>query len=158
MSQYALRPGVNTDWLNARSPGHLPGWLGMEVLAIEAGRLRASLLIRPEMLAPNGFLHAATVVALADTAAGYATFAHLPVGAEGFTTIELKTNFFGTLTEGLLLCEAMAVHCGRTTQVWDAEVSSEDGRRLALFRCTQMVLWPRAAPAPAAPDAGAKYV
>ena len=151
MSQYALRPEVNTDWLNALSPGHLPGWLGMEVLAIEAGRLRASLLIRPEMLAPNGFLHAATVVALADTAAGYATFAHLPVGAEGFTTIELKTNFFGTLTEGLLLCEATAVHCGRTTQVWDAEVSSEDGRRLALFRCTQMVLWPRAAPAPAGP-------
>ena len=149
MSRYPLRPGVSTAWLNARSPGHLPGWLGMEVLTIEAGRLRASLLIRPELLAPNGFLHAATVVALADTAAGYATIAHLPVGADGFTTIELKTNFFATLTEGLLLCEAVAVHCGRTTQVWDAEVSSDDGRRLALFRCTQMVLWPKAVATPA---------
>ncbi|WP_291993741.1 PaaI family thioesterase [Candidatus Accumulibacter sp. ACC003] len=145
MGRHTLRPGVDTTSLNARSPGHLPGWLGMDVLAIEPGKLHASLLIRPEMLAPNGFLHAATVVALADTAAGYATFAHLPAGADGFTTIELKTNFFGTLTEGLLLCEATAAHCGRTTQVWDAEVSSEDGRRLALFRCTQMVLWPKVA-------------
>ena len=96
------------------------------------------------MLAPNGFLHAATIVALADTSAGYATIAHLPEGAGGFTTIELKTNFLGTLTEGLLLCTATAVHSGRLTQVWDAEVRSEDSRRLALFRCTQMVLWPKA--------------
>jgi 1,4-dihydroxy-2-naphthoyl-CoA hydrolase len=72
------------------------------VVSIEPGRLRARLPIRPEMLAPNGFLHAATMIALADTSAGYATIAHLPVGADGFTTVELKTNFLGTLTEGVL--------------------------------------------------------
>ena len=101
------------------------------------------MMVRPEMLAPNGFLHAASVIALADTAAGFATIAHLPQGAESFTTIELKSNFFATATAGRLDCVATAVHTGRATQVWDAEVMSEDGRRLALFRCTQMVLWPR---------------
>ena len=144
MSYPRLRPDIGIAALNARAAGYLPGWFGVEVVGIEPGRLQACLEIRSEMLAPNGFLHAATVVALADTAAGYATIAHLPVGAEGFTTIELKTNFLGTLREGLLLCTATAVHCGRTTQVWDAEVSRQDGRRLALFRCTQMVLWPKA--------------
>lgn len=139
-----MRPEITVAGLNARGPGHLPGMFGIEILAIEPGKLRAYLTIRPEMLAPNGFLHAATVIALADTAAGYATIAHLPEGAESFTTVELKTNFLGTLTEGVLLCEATAVHTGRTTQVWDAEVSSEEGRRLALFRCTQMILWPKA--------------
>lgn len=145
MSQHRLRPEVTLDGLNARSAGHLPGWFGFEAIAIEPGKLRAFMTIRPEMLAPNGFLHAATVIALADTAAGFATIAHLPAGAESFTTIEMKSNFLGTLTEGILLCEASAVHTGRTTQVWDAEVTSEDGRRLALFRCTQMILWPKAA-------------
>ena len=144
MSRHLLRPDVSVASLNARAPGHLPGWFGIEIIGIEPGRLDARLPIRPEMLAPNGFLHAATIVALADTSAGYATIAHLPEGAGGFTTIELKTNFLGTLTEGLLLCIATAVHSGRLTQVWDAEVRSEDGRRLALFRCTQMVLWPKA--------------
>ncbi len=144
MSRHLLRPDVSIASLNARAPGHLPGWFGIEIIGIERGRLDARLPIRPEMLAPNGFLHAATIVALADTSAGYATIAHLPEGAGGFTTIELKTNFLGTLTEGLLLCTATAVHSGRLTQVWDAEVRSEDGRRLALFRCTQMVLWPKA--------------
>lgn len=145
MSQHRLRPEVTLDGLNARSAGHLPGWFGFEAIALEPGKLRAFMTIRPEMLAPNGFLHAATVIALADTAAGFATIAHLPAGAESFTTIEMKSNFLGTLTEGILLCEASAVHTGRTTQVWDAEVTSEDGRRLALFRCTQMILWPKAA-------------
>ena len=145
MSRHRLRTDVTVDLLNARGPGHLPGLFGIEVLSIEPGKLRAFLTIRPDMLAPNGFLHAATIIALADTASGYATIAHLPLGADSFTTIELKSNFFGTLTEGVLLCEASAVHAGRTTQVWDAEVSSEDGRRLALFRCTQMILWPKAA-------------
>ncbi|SBT08772.1 Thioesterase superfamily protein [Candidatus Accumulibacter aalborgensis] len=151
MSRHTLRPEFSVTALNARAPGHLPGWFGIEVLTVEPGRLSARLSIRPEMLAPNGFLHAATVIALADTSAGYATYAHLPAGADGFTTIELKTNFLGTLTEGLLLCTASAVHSGRTTQVWDAEVSSEDGRRLALFRCTQMVLWPKAVTVSARP-------
>ena len=143
MSHHKLHPDASLERLNARSAGALPGWYGLEITALEAGRLESGMVIRPEMLAPNGFLHAASVIALADTSAGYATVAHLPVGAESFTTIELKSNFFGTQTEGRLRCVASAVHTGRSTQVWDAEVFGEGDRRLALFRCTQMVLWPR---------------
>ncbi len=144
MAGFTLREDVDLASLNARGAGHLPGWFGLEMIALEPGRLSSQLLIRPEMLAPNGFLHAATIIALADTSAGYATVAHLPDGAQSFTTVELKSNFFGTQTEGLLLCEATAVHLGRSTQVWDAEVTGK-GKRLALFRCTQMVLWPKGA-------------
>ena len=146
MADIRLREGVSLESLNARGVGHLPGWFGFEAVALVPGKLSSRLLIRPEMLAPNGFLHAATIIALADTSAGYATIAHLPDGAQSFTTIELKSNFLGTQTEGVLLCDATAVHLGRNTHVWDAEVRSGDGgRRLALFRCTQMILWPKAA-------------
>ena len=138
----SLRPEVTAGELNKRSRGHLPGLVGMEVLAVEEGRVTGRLPLRPELLAPNGFLHAASVIALADTLCGYGCIAHLPEGAKGFTTLELKTNFLGTLLEGALACEATAVHLGRNTQVWDAVVTDESrGRRLALFRCTQMVLW-----------------
>ena len=144
MRSHKLNPEVSIEKLNARMPGSLPGWYGFTVTALEAGRLTAHFTIRPEMLAPNGFLHAASVVALADSAAGFATIAHLPVGAKNFTTIELKCNFLGTQTEGDLTCTAIAVHTGKTTQVWDAEVHGVDGRSIALFRCTQMILWPKA--------------
>jgi len=100
-----------------------------------------SLQVEKRHLAPNGFLHAASVVALADTAAGYGCIAHLPEGASGFTTIELKSNFLGTALEGRIVTHATLVHGGRTTQVWDATVTGPNGRTIALFRCTQMVLW-----------------
>lgn len=144
MNEFTLSDAIDLATLNAEGLGNLPGWFGFEAVALVPGRLSARMLIRPEMLAPNGFLHAASIIALADTAAGYATRAHLPAGAASFTTIEMKSNFFGTQIEGVLLCEATAVHTGRNTQVWDAEVTGGGcGKRLALFRCTQMILWPK---------------
>lgn len=133
------------EQIMARLPGTLPGYLGIEIVKIDGGHVDARLPIRPELLAPNGFLHAATVVALADTACGFGAVANLPAGARGFTTIELKTNFLGTAHEGTLTCEATLMHGGRTTQVWDARVLSPDGQVMALFRCTQMILYPRPA-------------
>lgn len=121
--------------------GHLPGLIGIEVSSIEDGRVAMRLPLREELLAPNGYLHAATVVALADSACGYGCIASLPEGATGFTTIELKTNFLGTAVDGTLECESRRVHGGRTTQVWDATVTNEAGKTLALFRCTQLLLY-----------------
>jgi 1,4-dihydroxy-2-naphthoyl-CoA hydrolase len=102
----------------------------------------SALDVRQELLAPHEFLHAGTVVALADTSAGYGCLASLPEGATSFTTIELKANFLGTAREGRITCEATLVHGGRTTQIWDANVGKEDGKTIALFRCTQLLLYP----------------
>ena len=96
-------------------------------------------------MAPNGYLHAGAVVTLADTAAGYGCTANLPAGAVGFTTIELKSNYLGTARDGTIDCTARPVHLGRTTQVWDAVVTHrESGKTIALFRCTQLLLYARA--------------
>jgi uncharacterized protein (TIGR00369 family) len=134
------------DELNDLLPGTLPGLLGLVITDHEPGRIGAYLDVRPEVLAPNGYLHAATVVGLADTACGLATRALLPEGSSGFTTIELKSNFLGTTREGRVVVVGTNAHAGRTTQVWDAVVTAESTRKtIALFRCTQSVLWPRGA-------------
>jgi 1,4-dihydroxy-2-naphthoyl-CoA hydrolase len=139
-----MRPGITLDLMNRRGDGRLPGLMGFRVTEIEEGMLAAELDIRPELLAPNGYLHAATVIALADTACGYGCIAHLPAGAENFTTAELKSNFFSTAKEGTIATVARPVHLGNSTQVWDAVVTRKaDGKQMALFRCTQLVLWPR---------------
>jgi uncharacterized protein (TIGR00369 family) len=138
----ALRPEFTLEAANQRGVGRLPGLFGFRVTAVNEEKLEAELEVRPEILAPNGYLHAATVVALADTACGYGCLAHLPQDAANFTTIELKTNFLGTAREGTIACTARPVHLGRTTHVWDATVfRREDHRTIALFRCTQMILY-----------------
>jgi 1,4-dihydroxy-2-naphthoyl-CoA hydrolase len=142
----SLRTGATLEAMNARGAGRLPGLFGFRVTTVAQGLLAAEIDIRPELLAPNGFLHAATVIALADTACGYGCIAHLPDGALNFTTVELKSNFLGTVREGTIACVAKPAHLGKTTQVWDATVTKQgDGKPIALFRCTQMVLWPKAA-------------
>jgi 1,4-dihydroxy-2-naphthoyl-CoA hydrolase len=134
---------MTADDFNRAGVGKLPGHLGIHVLSVDGRELRAELAVRPELMAPNGYLHAGSLVTLADTCCGYGCRANLPAGANGFTTIELKSNHLGTTADGTIDCVATAAHVGRTTQVWDAVVTHrETGRTLALFRCTQMVLYP----------------
>jgi 1,4-dihydroxy-2-naphthoyl-CoA hydrolase len=119
----------------------LPGYLGIVITQVEGPEVRGELTVRPQLMAPNGFLHAGSLVTLADTCAGYGCAANLPEGATGFTTIELKSNHLGTARDGTVECVARAVHLGGSTQVWDATVTHrETGKTLVMFRCTQMVL------------------
>jgi 1,4-dihydroxy-2-naphthoyl-CoA hydrolase len=130
------------EHFNRFGKDHLPALLGVEILTVSPEAVESRMAVRKEVMAPNGYLHAASVIALADTSCGYGCVARLPEGARGFTTIELKSNFLGTAREGRIRCRATPAHLGRTTQVWDAVVTNEaDGRTIALFRCTQMILW-----------------
>lgn len=130
------------DHFNTFGSRHLPGYLGIVITRVDGKEVRAELAVRQELMAPNGFLHAGSVVTLADTSAGYGCVANLPAGASGFTTIELKSNHLGTARDGTIECVATAVHQGKTTQVWDAVVTHrESGKTIALFRCTQMILY-----------------
>jgi 1,4-dihydroxy-2-naphthoyl-CoA hydrolase len=122
----------------------LPGLLGLEFIETRSGFVRGRMDIKPHHLAPNGYLHAASVIALADSACGRGTMASLPDGATSFTTIELKANFLGTALGGAVVTQAHLAHGGRTTQVWDATVAHEkDEKQIALFRCTQLVIYPK---------------
>jgi uncharacterized protein (TIGR00369 family) len=142
---------LTPEYFRKFGAGRLPGLVGVEILTLDSKKVESRLAVRPEVMAPNGFLHAATVVALADTSCGYGCVAALPQGASGFTTIELKANFLGTARDGAIRCLATPVHLGRTTQVWDAVVTLEGSektaegsqKKIALFRCTQAVLWPK---------------
>ncbi len=135
---------ITLETLNRRSQGFLPGYMGIVFTKLTDEELHAELAIQPHHIAPNTFLHAGTVITLADTACGYGCVTKLPEGATGFTTIELKSNFVGTAREGTVAVVARPQHLGRTTQLWDAVVTHKDtGRPMALFRCTQLVLYPK---------------
>lgn len=130
------------EHFNQRSVNHLPGHLGIVITQAEPSEFRAEMPVVQNLMAPNGFLHAGSVVTLADTAAGYGCVANLPAGAVGFTTVELKSNHLGTARDGTVEVVAKPVHLGKTTQVWDSVVTHrETGKTMALFRCTQMVLY-----------------
>jgi 1,4-dihydroxy-2-naphthoyl-CoA hydrolase len=143
---------LTTESFNGIGVGKLPGHLGIVITLVSESEMGAEINVNEAHMAPNGFLHAGTVVTLADTCAGYGCLVNLPPGATGFTTIELKSNHLGTALEGTIAASAKPVHLGKTTQVWDVVVTHKgSGKTLALFRCTQIILYARAAPRAAAP-------
>jgi 1,4-dihydroxy-2-naphthoyl-CoA hydrolase len=151
---------MSADFISLRTPERfnsvgarkLPGHLGIVITEVSASRVSGELAVVESVMAPNGYLHAGTVVTLADTLSGYGCVANLPGDATGFTTIELKSNHLGTAREGTLVGVASPLHRGKTTQVWDAVIThKESGRTLAVFRCTQMILYAKQKPAAQSP-------
>jgi len=131
------------EYFNEIFANKLPGYLGIVVTHMSGTEVKAEMEINKSNIAPNGFLFAGSVVTLADTLCGNGCISNLPGDATGFTTIELKSNHLGTAREGTIECVANSVHMGRTTQVWDAVVTHrQSGKTIALFRCTQMILYP----------------
>ena len=128
-----------------RNPEHgLARHLGIVAQELRHGYARMRLTVGPHVMAGNGYLHAGSVVTLADTCSGLGCMNSYPDGVENFTTIELKSNFLGTCREGEIEAVATMLHGGRTTQVWDCAVKDvARGRLIAQFRCTQMLLYPR---------------
>lgn len=134
----------NPDVFNQISKDLLPDHMGIHFTRMKLDDVEAEFEVQKHHLAPNGFLHGGSVVSLADTVAGYATGMNLPKGASGFTTIELKTNYFGTARDGVVKAVGTPLHLGRTTQVWDVRVfRAVDDKTIAMFRCTQMILYPK---------------
>jgi uncharacterized protein (TIGR00369 family) len=136
-----MKREITLETMNELGRNYLADMLGIEILQIDGNKLKSQMKVTPQHLAPNGYLHAATVIALADTTCGWGAYVNLPETASGFTTLELKSNFIGTCLEGIIYCEAVAEHIGKTTQVWDATVKDEAGKKIALFRCTQMIIY-----------------
>jgi uncharacterized protein (TIGR00369 family) len=138
-------PQTLDEW-NAAGSAYLPGHLGFTFLKVEPDEVIGKAVVCKALRSWNGYLHAGTVAALADTCCGYGTVRSLPPGATGFTTVEFKSNFFGSVLDGAIACVARPLHQGRTTQVWDALVTPEGASKpMAQFCCTQMVLWPKSA-------------
>jgi len=120
----------------------LPDLLGIQLVRVGDQKLSVSLEVTPNHLNPaHTSCHAATMVAIADTACGWACLAHLPKNAASFTTVDLNCNLLRAVTSGVISCEASLLHSGRTTQIWDAVVHSDDRKKVAAFRCTELILY-----------------
>ena len=136
---------TSVDDLNRANEGKLPAHLGLRITEVADGKVVGRFAVRPDLVAHTGYLLAGSLLSVADILCAYGVSTAWPDGANGFTTVEVKCNFLGTLLEGEVECVAELLHGGRTTQVWDATLSDPaTGKRLALFRCTQIILYPRA--------------
>ena len=114
--------------------------MGVEFTEAAPERVVAEMTVREDLCTRPAVLHGGAIMAFADTLGGVGTFLNLPEGA-GTTTIESKTNFIAAAPVGTRVrAEAIPLHRGRRTMVWQTRITTAEGRLVALVTQTQLVL------------------
>ena len=133
-------------FLQEHTKGLFPEVLGVRFLEASPERVKARLVVRPDLCTTNKLMHGGAIMAFADTLGAYATALNLTKG-EGTTTLESKTNFLAAAPEGATVVgECVALHRGKRTMVWQTRITREDGGVIAVVTQTQMTLLPRLSP------------
>ena len=131
---------MNDDERAARVARRFPGLLGLRIVEKRSGYCRAEMELAEKHLRPfTEGVHAGAIVSLADTACGQGCSATLGDG-RSFVTVELKANLISSAAAGRVVAEAVPVHVGKRTHVWEARVTREDGKLIAIFTCTQLIM------------------
>lgn len=114
--------------------------LGIQIIEATAQRVIAELAVRPELMTVGGRLHGGAIMSLADSVGAYGAYLALPQDAAGTTTIESKTNFFAGASAGVVRAEAVPLHVGGRTSVWQTRITNDAGRLVSQTVQTQLVL------------------
>ena len=117
-----------------------PGLMGVRLVEVTAERVVAELAVRPDLCTAGGILHGGAYMAFADTLGAVGTVVNLPAGKRT-TTTDSSTKFVGSAPSGsTVVGECVALHRGRTTQVWQTSIRSQEGKLCAVVTQTQLVL------------------
>lgn len=114
--------------------------LGIQIIEATAQRVIAEMAVRPELMTVGGRLHGGAIMSLADSVGAYGAYLALPQDAAGTTTIESKTNFFAGASAGVVRAEAVPLHVGGRTSVWQTRITNDTGRLVSQTVQTQLVL------------------
>ncbi len=137
--RWARTPGEIVVRANERIRGTFAGVLGMEFTHLGPDHVEAVLAVRQEHKQPWGIVHGGAVMTLADTVSGAGAYMNLARGQET-VTVELKINLIGAVRDGTIRAEARPLHRGRTTSIWEARITDEAGRLVAVSLSTHLVL------------------
>lgn len=123
----------------------LPGLLGVRLLEATPERVRAEMTVRSDLCTAGHILHGGAHMAFADTLGAVGTVLNLRPGQTTVTT-DSSTKFIAGAPEGTVVTgEAVALHRGRSTQVWQTHIHDAKGRLCAVVSQTQLVLQPKSA-------------
>lgn len=128
--------------------------LGIRPLSVDKERILAEMSITPSHMNRSGRVAGGIIMAFGDVLGARGTSINLPPHTRT-TTLESKTNFFSGGIGPVIRGEAIPLHIGRTTMVWQTTISDDNGRRLAIVTQTQMVIPTQSKPAESSGPAAA---
>ncbi len=117
-----------------------PGLMGVRLTALAPDRVAAEMTVRPDLCTAGGTLHGGAYMAFADTLGAVGTMLNLGQG-QRTTTTDSSTKFIAGAKAGTVVTgESVALHRGRSTQVWQTTIRNDQGKLCALVTQTQLIL------------------
>lgn len=117
-------------------PNTLMETLGMESVTITKEKVQLTMPIDHRTRQPFGYLHGGASVALAESAASIGASLHVDLQTEAVFGIEINANHIHSAKSGLVTATAIPLHIGKSTMVWEIEITDEQGQLLCVSRCT----------------------
>jgi uncharacterized protein (TIGR00369 family) len=133
---------VSVETLNAMSRDTAAAHLGIEFLEVGPDFVKARVPVDARTRQPYGILHGGVSVVLAETLGSCGAACACPPGTR-VVGLEVNANHLRATTSGWVTGVARPIHVGRTTQVWQIDLSDEAGRRTCVARLTMAVLGER---------------
>jgi uncharacterized protein (TIGR00369 family) len=118
------------------SPGGFDRLYGLEVVEVSAQVARGRVVVRDELKHPHGFVHGGVQMALAESLASIATTHAITTDRKLVAPLSNQTSFLRPISEGVINAVAVLKHRGRTTWVWEVEISDDRGTLCAVTRTT----------------------
>ncbi|MBS7344750.1 MAG: hotdog fold thioesterase [Caryophanon sp.] len=114
----------------------LIGTLGMEFQEVTKERVICTMPVDGRTRQPVGLLHGGASVALAETVASIGSMLHIDPRTQFAAGLEINANHVRSVREGIVTATATPLHIGRTTLVWDIQITNEQGKLICVSRCT----------------------
>jgi 1,4-dihydroxy-2-naphthoyl-CoA hydrolase len=109
---------------------------GLELLEVTDDLVRAQVAVEDKIKQPFGLVHGGVLASIAETLASVGTAVVVMPEGMAATGLSNNTSFMRPITEGAIHARAVRRHRGRTTWIWDVEISDDAGRLCALTRMT----------------------
>ncbi len=132
--------GISLEKLNDIRTGTLVENLGIEVTAVAEDGLTGTMPVDERTFQPFGLLHGGATAALIETLGSLGSSLLIDHDSQASVGLELNVNHLRAVRNGTVTCRVRAVHAGRRTHVWQADVMDEEGRAVATGRLTTMVI------------------
>ncbi|MCU9595218.1 hotdog fold thioesterase [Caldibacillus thermolactis] len=121
-------------------PNTLIEALGIEIITLEEGYVKATMPVDERTRQPFGYLHGGASVALAETVASFGAFQLIDQETENTFGLEINANHVRSKRDGIVTAEGQVLHRGRTTQIWEIKIKDENGKLICVSRCTMAIV------------------
>ena len=115
------------------------GLYGLDITNVEPDCLRGQVQVRDELKQPGGLIHGGVYAAMSESLASTGTALEVIPNGKLAVGLSNQTSFLRPITQGTIFGAAKVKHRGRTTWVWEVELTDDDGRLCVLSRVTVAV-------------------